>query len=471
MLCLPDHYIFMVDFTEKMRALRYRRIISLESFRTSNFELMADILYWMVQRYDPEISIHNGIETEDNRVDFIIEIVKQLETKAKIYLDARNLYAADGFAVKELLKLANILFPALYMVDKEPGRNQIYNSSSINVKTTDINNVRALASDTMENGAKFYILLQKEILSKDSRAIGIDYLEKVAGKLDGTPEDVKIEKVLLSLVKEKKKYSQKIEQQNRLLESDKRELIDKVQKKSLDLDLNQRRLESLKHVKPSFMEEYELLEVELQTIYETYSVRFRNVHYLKKEIEILQKKEKERIQASERSMKRIQLELHEEELKILRGDDDSFSIETEQSGKIISKDEEDSFLAKQGNAFMSNQVNTHILGNQKSKIEPESDYSFDLVKQNKKSLSRSIIDCDDDLQIDCNTCSDQSYNPDRPRQTSVSDESQTILSSKVSLADGDPSNNHDDETTLTGEDSELRSNDLIFENDDGDDFF
>lgn len=34
-----------------MRALGYPRLISMENFRTPNFELVADTLYWLVHRY------------------------------------------------------------------------------------------------------------------------------------------------------------------------------------------------------------------------------------------------------------------------------------------------------------------------------------------------------------------------------------------------------------------------------------
>ena len=57
------------DFTEMMRALGYPRLISVENFRSPNFELVADVLYWMVKRYDPDISVHDGIESEDDRVE------------------------------------------------------------------------------------------------------------------------------------------------------------------------------------------------------------------------------------------------------------------------------------------------------------------------------------------------------------------------------------------------------------------
>ncbi len=41
------------NFCEIMRALGYNRLISLENFRKPNFELVADILFWLAQRFDP----------------------------------------------------------------------------------------------------------------------------------------------------------------------------------------------------------------------------------------------------------------------------------------------------------------------------------------------------------------------------------------------------------------------------------
>jgi clusterin-associated protein 1 len=33
-----------------MKTLGYHRLISMDNFRTPNFELVADILYWLVKR-------------------------------------------------------------------------------------------------------------------------------------------------------------------------------------------------------------------------------------------------------------------------------------------------------------------------------------------------------------------------------------------------------------------------------------
>jgi clusterin-associated protein 1 len=38
------------NFCEIMRALGYSRIISMENFRNPNFELVVDIIEWLMQR-------------------------------------------------------------------------------------------------------------------------------------------------------------------------------------------------------------------------------------------------------------------------------------------------------------------------------------------------------------------------------------------------------------------------------------
>jgi len=47
-----------------MRALGYPRIVSMENFRRPNFELVADILYWLALKYDPNTEISDNIDEE-----------------------------------------------------------------------------------------------------------------------------------------------------------------------------------------------------------------------------------------------------------------------------------------------------------------------------------------------------------------------------------------------------------------------
>ena len=100
------------NFCEMMRALGYSRLVSLENFRKPNFELVAEILYWLAKRYDPKAEISDNIEDEANRVEFIKSIASLFASKARIKLNTKKLYQADGYAVQELLKVSTILYKA-----------------------------------------------------------------------------------------------------------------------------------------------------------------------------------------------------------------------------------------------------------------------------------------------------------------------------------------------------------------------
>ena len=57
------------NFNERMRALGYPQLISIENFTNPNFELVAHALYWLVRRYDPDAEISDSIEEEADRVN------------------------------------------------------------------------------------------------------------------------------------------------------------------------------------------------------------------------------------------------------------------------------------------------------------------------------------------------------------------------------------------------------------------
>jgi len=81
----------------------------MENFRTPNFPLVAELLDWLVHRYDPTAHIPESIDTEAQRITFLTTVASVVATKARLPLKTKNLYAADGRAVQELLKLAKLL--------------------------------------------------------------------------------------------------------------------------------------------------------------------------------------------------------------------------------------------------------------------------------------------------------------------------------------------------------------------------
>merc|ERR1711988_1140954 len=104
------------------------------------------------------------------------------------------------------------------------------------------------------------------------------------------------------------------------LQEDEDSLNEKIAKKQSDLDRCKKRLSDLENVRPAFMDEFEKLEKELEKYYGVYIEKFRNVEYLEHQLEQYNQAEQEKLEESERNLKRMQKRLKEEELRILRGE-------------------------------------------------------------------------------------------------------------------------------------------------------
>ena len=52
------------NLTEMMRALGYPRLISLENFRQPNFPLVAEMLLWLVKRFEPTADLPTELDSE-----------------------------------------------------------------------------------------------------------------------------------------------------------------------------------------------------------------------------------------------------------------------------------------------------------------------------------------------------------------------------------------------------------------------
>mmetsp|Transcript_23699 Transcript_23699/g.40330 ORF Transcript_23699/g.40330 Transcript_23699/m.40330 type:complete len:180 (-) Transcript_23699:1070-1609(-) len=169
------------NFTEIMRSLGYPRLISVENFRKPNFELIADILYWMVKLYDPETTLSDRVEFENERVEFLTEIAALMAAKARLKLNTKKLYASDGRAVQELLKLATILNKA----SKNSRHSNSDDAPPPPIKVQEVKAARSLASDITQRGAKLYDLLSTEVSERLERNQALRFLD-LAGSSLGT---------------------------------------------------------------------------------------------------------------------------------------------------------------------------------------------------------------------------------------------------------------------------------------------
>lgn len=77
----------------------------------------------------------------------------------------------------------------------------------------------------------------------------------------------------------------------------------RIERRKTELDRNQKRLHTLKKVRPAFMEEFEKLEVEFRALYDDYLQKFRYLAYLEHLYEDAAKMEQERFERRYKDIK------------------------------------------------------------------------------------------------------------------------------------------------------------------------
>ncbi|KAL0048072.1 hypothetical protein WJX82_007015 [Trebouxia sp. C0006] len=296
------------SFVEVMKALGYPRLISLDSFRLPNFELVADCLYWLFQRYDPGTSVSDDITTEADRVLFLQSIAQSMLTKARIKLNIKRLYAADAVAVKDLLNMAALLYKATcttanYDEDDMPGVSGA-------VQLSDAKSARALGTEITQAGIALYDLLQQEPVLRGARN------RAVARNMDSEAVEHSIQEATASV----RENISLVERSLVNLEEHTRSLDSKLEKRRAELERAEKRLSSLAVVRPAYMDEYEVLQAELQQLFATYLERFRNLEFLQGQLEGHRLLQRNKMEIADRTMKHMQKRLRDDELRVLRGE-------------------------------------------------------------------------------------------------------------------------------------------------------
>ncbi|KAK6476229.1 clusterin-associated protein 1-like protein [Huso huso] len=314
------------NFTEMMRSLGYPRLISMENFRTPNFSLVAEILIWLVKRYEPQMEIPTDVDTEQDRVFFIKAVAQFMATKAHIKLNTKRLYQADGYAVKEMLKITALLYNAMKTKGMDSGDKAEEETNKfkfdLGSKIADLKSARQLASEITCKGATLYDLLGKEVDLREMRTAAI-----------ARPLEInETEKALRAAVKEALEHVQKTKDTLDNVASDEANLEAKIEKKKLELERNQKRLQTLQSVRPAFMDEYEKIEEDLQKQYETFVDKFRNLCYLEQQLEDYHRVEQERFEETENTLRLMQNKLREEEKRLMKsgGKEDESDMEIQE---------------------------------------------------------------------------------------------------------------------------------------------
>ncbi|XP_029857271.1 clusterin-associated protein 1 isoform X3 [Aquila chrysaetos chrysaetos] len=313
------------NFTEMMRALGYPRLISMENFHTPNFMLVSEVLLWLVKRYEPQTDIPPDVETEQDRVFFIKAVAQFMATKVHIKLNTKKLYQADGYAVKELLKVTSVLYGAMNTKGVERADVSEEDSSKLKFdlgsKIADLKAARQLASEITSKGASLYDLLGKEVELREART------ESIARPLE-INEAEKMMKIAIDCVLEQ---VQKTKDMLNNVALDEASLEAKIEKRKLELERSQKRLQTLQSVRPAFMDEYEKIEKQLQKQYSSYLEKFRNLSYMEQLLDDHRRIEQEMFEEAANMLHLTQNRLKEEEQHLLKsGNNDDSDVEIQE---------------------------------------------------------------------------------------------------------------------------------------------
>ncbi|EFN77153.1 Clusterin-associated protein 1 [Harpegnathos saltator] len=314
-----------------MRVLGYPRLISIANFRVPNFPLVAEILIWLVKRFDPDVDISNDHDIEDQRVALIRTVAEFMALKTSVKLNTKKLYQADGYAVKEMLKMTVLLYEAQNSSgDVEQGRpasNQTAVNFDISDKINELKTTRQLASQLTINGATLFDLLGREVELREIRNT------KVARQFDTSEIEVALKDVLDSTRKEMDDTRKQIDN----VKDTEQNLDARIERRRTELDRNQKRLQTLKKVRPAFMEEFEKLEVELRSLYDDYLQKFRYLAYLEHLYEDAAKAEQERFERRQAATRK--------QLEQMRAEDTSFESMMEGNDSIFATNLQEPLVA------------------------------------------------------------------------------------------------------------------------------
>eukprot|EP00727_Mastigamoeba_balamuthi_P006627 m51a1_g2585 hypothetical protein (585) ;mRNA; r:407418-412220 len=269
--------------------------------------------------YDPSTDLTEDIDTEEDRVQFLKVVAQVMVSKARIKINTKKLYSADVYAVKELQKLAQVLYEAMRQEEAENSMpadalaaQQAAQAQEPPVPPSwnpaqDVKTVKQIASDLTSAGATIHGLLEREASMMDQRA------RSIRGA-----DSEQVERAIRLKIKALGEETQGLRDKLENLGQDEVNLKGKTEKKKQELERSKTRLQALRGMRPQFMDEYEKLEEELQRLYTTYLEKLRNLDWLEAELDALGRRDDDKNAKRSNVLERIKNTVMEAERQGLK---------------------------------------------------------------------------------------------------------------------------------------------------------
>lgn len=138
-----------------------------------NFQLIFDIMRWLIDQYEPATVLSGGTNTEIDRILLVRSAVEFLVIKAGIKLNPLRLYSGTAAAACELLKVVHLILKRPTNQLSESNDKQYRKSGDIDIddKVKARQRGRELATELTHLGATLYDLLGKENENQEKRNV------------------------------------------------------------------------------------------------------------------------------------------------------------------------------------------------------------------------------------------------------------------------------------------------------------
>lgn len=320
-----------------MKDIGYERLISLDNFRNPNFELVADILCWMVEQLkipnNMNISplneeLSDDISTREHRIQFILNACAIIQNVTQIKLRFNLLFRADAYAVKELLKIAQFLNKAQKIAIKymkaDDEKDESLNVNSIDIQLQTLRESKNIGSEIVGSGVRLHNFLQEYEKGNNAKhMLAIQQMMHQMRNLNLESNIIhnKIEERLREQITQITDETQEMNENIKELKLDEKQLNEKIKSKRNEFQRLQKRFESLKNIKPAFMAEYENAERVNLELYKEYCVKYRNMCYLQSRVNSYRMLELDAKRVQKQRLRKVQKRLRNEEMRILRGEE------------------------------------------------------------------------------------------------------------------------------------------------------
>lgn len=150
-----------------------------------------------------------------------------------------------------------------------------------------------IANEIPINGATIYDLLNKELFAKEARMRALSQQLNVS----------EVEKIIRQLFEKAKREETEIEDKLNNIGQTEQNLDQKIERRKLECEQLQKRLTKLQAYRPPNRDEFERLEAQLKGLYQEYVVKYRNLCYMKQQMNDIEIIEHEKSLDAEKNMR------------------------------------------------------------------------------------------------------------------------------------------------------------------------